>query len=161
METVRRGLSIYASLYPLSRARLPRVGARYRRMFICQPPLKWMTINLDCYSNRHFGYPELPPTITSEQGLTIGDLYDCTKKLMEEHRWYPNAPVTSLDDNGVVDVGVSFSGALVLQPGDPALQRALQAEAKQKRDVQRHKVRSAKLKVYTTAKQDGWYSLSL
>ncbi|KAK3722180.1 hypothetical protein LTR37_002613 [Vermiconidia calcicola] len=119
------------------------------------------------FHNPHFGHPTFPatstpePTISSEQGLTVGDLYECTKKLMEEHRWCPNAPPALLDDDGMVHPHVLFSGDVALQPGDPALQRELEAEAKEKRDVQRHKVRIIQLNLYTKAKQDGWYPLSL
>jgi hypothetical protein len=114
--------------FPNSDERLPRIGSRWRAMYICQPPIKQMTIRLACCSHdagiggvlrsaKEF-------TVTSESGLTIGDLYDKTKALVAEHRFCLAASTYQHDyETGLVKVDPSFSTTITLRGGDPLVQK--------------------------------------
>lgn len=64
---------------------LPKIGATYRRMFCCQPPIKKMYYYMDCCRggfSGDVGDRNEAWTVTAEEGLTIGHLYECAQKLM-------------------------------------------------------------------------------
>ena len=75
--------TIRARFSVLPQQRLPNIGSRYRNMFICQPPVQQMQPTM-CCCQRISG--ALDP-VTSEHGLTIGDLYDYAKALLDKHRY--------------------------------------------------------------------------
>jgi hypothetical protein len=101
---------------------LPRIGSRWRSMLICQPPLHSMTVVTNCCAKSNYvGEIEGEVgTITSDTGLTIGDLYDHTLALGKEHRMCGNAyGVEEHDEDGFVNVRVTFRASI--SPGGDAL----------------------------------------
>ena len=156
IENDSHTFSIVAFFTPLPGQRLYHMGNRYRSMFICQPPIRKMKVSMECCEN----YQPLanPPvlgesrTISSERGLTIGDLYDCAKALMKEHRWCPNAYACHLDENGIVVVDVGFSGTVHLQADDPLFIRTQASYKNGEADRQRNLMHHSKLEVYCRAK---------
>lgn len=150
--------AVRAYFFPFPGQHLPKIGSKYRRMFICQPPIKQMKVYLSCCPrDRELGFlPQLEVcTVSSDGGLTIGHLYDCARKQMDEHRWCPYASTFSLDDDGVVMTGVQFKGSVVLQPDHPILRdRAASMEAARAQNEQ-YSVKEAKLRAYGAAKIQG------
>lgn len=59
--------------------RLSRIGSTWRRMFICQPPIKEMAGYL-CYHEHRHARPSR--WIASETGLTVGDLHDAARSIL-------------------------------------------------------------------------------
>jgi len=98
-------------------AELPRIGTRWRRMFICQPPIKEISVWDQC--RNYQGSRNEPRVIKSESGFTIGDLYDLTKEVMAEHRFCLNAPPDFHDDEGIVRIDPTFTTKIILGDGDP------------------------------------------
>lgn len=98
---------------------LPRIGSRYRSMFVAQPPIKEMSAMLPCCAYK----PKsgIPFTIRSETGLTIGDLHDAAMSLREAHRMCPFASVQGHDEEGFVKVHVDFTATIPLRAGDPLM----------------------------------------
>lgn len=65
----------------MSTGRLPIIGDNWKRMLICQPPVKQMRASKQCALH---GYvPDANDVLVeSETGLTIGHLYECAKQLL-------------------------------------------------------------------------------
>jgi hypothetical protein len=117
-------------------ASLPRAGSLYRAMLITQPPIKVVTMVANCCSPDGYGYgyppghflrltngPPTPdpslPQITSETGITLGDLLDAAETVVEAHRLCPQAPFTALNDGRYVRVAARFEGTVRVRPDDP------------------------------------------
>ena len=99
--------------------RLPRIGARWRRMFICQPPVHKMEAKTTCCAA--ISSVESPP---HSAGLTIGDLHDASDRLAAEHCMCVQASrARDHDVEGFVMVAVSFATTVVLSESDPMLLR--------------------------------------
>lgn len=61
------------------------------------------------------------PDLEVETGVTLGDIYDETKRLQNAHCLCPEADVGQHREDGTVDVQVYFEAVRQLQPGDPIL----------------------------------------
>lgn len=157
-----RTVTLNAYFYPFKQQRLGGLGSRIRRMFICQPPIKRMTVHLSCCPNMDIYFSDPPPPapeyVSSEIGLTIGDLYDCAARLMDQHRWCPYAHAGQLDDDGMVDNAVQFQASVVLSPEDPLMLSCRVADASMDAENKHREMRKAKLTVYTNAKRQGEYN---
>ncbi|KAK4892526.1 hypothetical protein LTR27_008990 [Elasticomyces elasticus] len=106
--------------------RLPKIDVRCRKMLITQPPIKKMWIRLQC-CRRATGLSdsEREHDLYSDTGITIGDLYDATKKAEEEHSLCHRASRMDHDDAGFVHSGVSFRAYVhrsMLRPVTPILE---------------------------------------
>ena len=62
--------------------KLPRIGAAWKRMLICQPPVTEMRAYLDC--TIHTTHRAFDLVVTSATGLTVSDLYQAAKRLIEQ-----------------------------------------------------------------------------
>ena len=138
---------------------------------ICQPPVKVMRVSIDCCSNQHITYePEqfsvfsgptpsrrldLRPTITSENGLTVGDLYDSTIKLRAEHLHCPHAREDEHLRDGTVDVSVSFEGEIELEQDDPYVVNKIKEATKASLKHIDQDSKRRRLGVYVRAKRTG------
>lgn len=102
---------------------LPRIGTRWRRMLVVQPPIREMSATVSCCESvRPRTWPRIEPrTITSVSGINIGDLFDAAQELMLEHSQCSNAGTLELDELGLVKVRVAFAATVPLRPGDPIL----------------------------------------
>ncbi|KAK4957183.1 hypothetical protein LTR10_005141 [Elasticomyces elasticus] len=105
---------------------LPKIDVRCRKMLITQPPIKKMWIRLQC-CRRATGLSdsEREHDLYSDTGITIGDLYDATKKAEEEHSLCHRASRMDHDDAGFVHSGVSFRAYVhrsMLRPVTPVLE---------------------------------------
>ncbi|KAK5691475.1 hypothetical protein LTR97_011468 [Elasticomyces elasticus] len=102
---------------------LPVVGARFRSMLICQPPIKEMSVLASCCRRLHTAETaEAAPKISNATGLTVGDLYDATVDHAQRHMECVHAYSNHYDEEtGTVNATITFEGLLQLQPGDPQL----------------------------------------
>ncbi|KAF2173198.1 hypothetical protein M409DRAFT_17143 [Zasmidium cellare ATCC 36951] len=125
---------------------IPRIGKRCRAMLVCQPPVYTMGVYPTCCMYNPYGFaprdgerPEParkdfaggrliqevadPPfdVVTSDRGVTVGDLCDMAVKTRKLHEKCPWAPPAAHTDEGDVFVNASFGGAVKLQADDPAV----------------------------------------
>lgn len=96
-------------------AGLPYIGTRWCRMFICQPPIKWMNVHLPCCSRQRGVQTEI---VCSAEGITIGDLYDATLRFKQEHSGCVYASADRHDVDGVVVVNPVFTGVATVREDD-------------------------------------------
>ncbi|KAK3722198.1 hypothetical protein LTR37_002631 [Vermiconidia calcicola] len=156
------------------------------RMLICQPPVKTMNYAADCCSRKYNGPAEasfslfgavavptylpaqpesqdLRPTVTSETGLTIGDLYQITVKVRKEHLHCPHANQDQHHKDGTVRAMVAFDGEIELQKNDPFIasevKRYIEGQLEEVLE-ESNDVAEGKMRVYVEAKkiaaQHGW-----
>ena len=113
------------------KATKPSIGNVGRRMLVCQPAPSEMKYWADCCNSSphykqgswewHDGHGDVPlpsvvQTITSASGITIGDMYDATMKLREEHRLCPLANEEDHTPDGWVVPTVKFEATIQLPP---------------------------------------------
>ena len=132
------------------------IGSRIRKMFVCQPPVKELQVFVECCRyNLHHGIDdhEQPScTVTNKDGLTIGDLHDKTKQMLESHKYCANAEVFMLDDEtGEVKNEVCFRGRIALKDDDPLLIEKRRAEALREKELEEKKLRRQHIEQYRTA----------
>ena len=78
-------------------------------MLICQPPVMQLEVTTLCCTTTH-SYPgvdiapEIPRPINNQTGITVGDLYDRTRELIETHGLCPVALWDDHDEEGYVKV---------------------------------------------------------
>lgn len=152
-----------------TRCGLPRLGERCRSMLICQPPVFEMEASVSCCSNRnlilaglqmqmqiHSPRPtDQPKPIRSTTGITVGDVLDATRVILQQHRACPHAQPHEHDAEGKVDSAPSFRAMLRLEDDDPAL-HAQQAFVQEMQDLNTaDKARAAHLQAYISAKRTG------
>ncbi|KAK4545779.1 hypothetical protein LTR36_002733 [Oleoguttula mirabilis] len=113
-------LTFRAGFKRCAKALPSKIGTRWRRMFICQPPVHEVTISCACCSSK-YKHTELRK-LRSESGVTIGDLYDMTETLVTEHRTCVYASALQHDEAGVVIVNPTFSATMDLGDSDPIVQ---------------------------------------
>ena len=99
--------------------------------------------------------PSEPLTVSSQSGLTIGDLYECAEKLIEKHRYCVNAHSGQLDDDGLVRMDIGFNGTMVLQGNDPAFVAARAQKEVREASYQRTMELNSKKDAYRNAKIQG------
>ncbi|KAK4892552.1 hypothetical protein LTR27_009016 [Elasticomyces elasticus] len=121
----------------------PLVGSAFRQLRICSPPIKEMEVQPSCcaywskselggywsaptYGSVWRGHPQPPPPkktepLSNPNGITVGDIYDATLSMKEEHRLCPYAPDHSLDEEGLVQPRIVFKGVIELAENDPLL----------------------------------------
>lgn len=138
-------------------SRLPVIGTRWRRMFVLQPPIHEMSATVSCCTISRTRMD--PQIITSETGITIGDLHDAAQKLWNEHRQCTNAGMLQHDEDGLVKVQVTFTTKVKLGPNEPFLlerqKRAARAAARSE-EVQE---RNALVQAYIVYKRAGKYQI--
>lgn len=136
-------VNVKAAFQLRSKQTLPPITPTGRKMLVCQPPICEMEVKVECCAQAWTveGPEEQPeqvllvglPTmqrlplackLENPQGLTIGELYDCAKEVIEKHRYCPHAAYRTLDEYGLVDAGLHFRGKVSVQTDDPVL-RAL------------------------------------
>lgn len=61
---------------------LPMIGSSWKRMLICQPPVKLMEMSTVC--SRHYVRLQEGVHIASETGSTVGDLYEHAQKTLAD-----------------------------------------------------------------------------
>ncbi|KAK3704329.1 hypothetical protein LTR37_013882 [Vermiconidia calcicola] len=133
---------------------LPKIGLRHRSMFICQPPVYEMTVHAQCC-----GQPWLTSEgvrsykVSAAQGLTIGDLYDSAKGVLASHQLCPKPVWHRLNDDGTVDVALTFGGRVPLAAGDPILGEWIAKEAQKVAEKTEREERTANLQAYCVAKE--------
>lgn len=134
--------------------RLPRIGTRWRKMFICQPPVSEMAVSTACCAHQR-NKDEPPNIIRSATGLTMGHLYDWTEALAAEHRMCINANVCHLDEDGFVNAKPTFATNVTLSEEDPILQtrRRLQSTRPVRNSTLR--TRNERLQAYVKYKRQG------
>ena len=144
-----------------SHSAFPKIGSRCRNMLICQPPIYEMEIHTRCCNGDPLALPFLesdtPKTtsISSPIGITVGDLYDATKKTSKEHKLCPNASCRLLDENGFVRVSVMFKASVELNTNDPILKLYKRRTAEKACEKERRHALKAKQRAYCTAKREG------
>lgn len=115
-------------------------------MLICQPPIQQVEVRATCCRLHRSSIDRIdPPIITSAylpdnanspserlvqniNGITIGDLHDRARELIEQHRYCPHANNHDLDDFGFVNAGVHFVGHLHVRQRDPILRETQQRQ---------------------------------
>jgi hypothetical protein len=101
------------------------VTSMYRRMLVCQPPVKEIIVQpmSCCGSRRHYlrSYYDKGPVQTplkAETGITLGDIYDFAAQVAKQHRLCPCASTESLDDQGFVHPKIALSGTVDAESHD-------------------------------------------
>ncbi|KAK5710983.1 hypothetical protein LTR17_018596 [Elasticomyces elasticus] len=169
-----------------NRAVLPRIGTAFLATPICKPLLYEMQPVLSCcdpefqtHRTPLFGgwgldtssMPGFVKPIVNQQGITVGDLYGATVKLMEEHSLCPFAEPEDLNTAGFVLPCVHFTTTCALSEDDPvhAARREVATLQKQQsgtwgqEDMRRQaasKAERAILEDYTEAKKNAFASQS-
>lgn len=131
------------------------IGNRWRRMFICQPPVHEMKFTTNCcgpWDDNSVGN-----TMRSDTGFTIGDLYDATKSLVLEHRTCVNASIDHLDEDGFVRVSPTFSAKVMLNETDPIYQERSRICVRRSRSMSfsPYRLRRDRLQAYVNYKRNG------
>jgi hypothetical protein len=127
-------------------------------MLICQPPVYYMDISLECCRHRPREYlPDEETAISSPTGLTIGDLYDRTVKVAEAHANCPHADTSLHNSQGRVVQHVLLETNIALHPSDTsntAEETVLQAQ-NELRELERQRRQRHKINAYCMAKRRG------
>lgn len=141
---------------------LPRIGSRWRSMLICQPPVKELVLHLECCEGSYDSNAVEPPArrppaqntiVISASGITVGDIYDITHRLRQEHRLCPFAP--RHDGRGMAMVYCLFRARLLLDPDDPTLKAWHTADAKARAQMAEGDGFRLRLGAYGAAKLTG------
>ena len=158
-EKEDRTAEIHALFHLRPSQALPRVGSRIRQMLITQPPINQMIVSTDCCPSYDYSISSEPrplfPMVENLNGVTVGDLYDCTEKLLNEHRLCTSAHSALLDDDGNVQVGVSFVGMKNLYDDDPIYTDWKRQQRSIERKDRKRQRRAAKFEAYCNAKRNG------
>ncbi|KAK4540815.1 hypothetical protein LTR36_008892 [Oleoguttula mirabilis] len=145
---------------------MPKLGERSRCILICQPPVKTMTAYAGCCSNRYGIYyaqllSSLPApaggsaaatVITSDTGITLGDIIDAGQAVQRQHCTCPHAREYHHDVQGNVELSVTFEGCLSLAAKDKTLLSRRKADKAVKRERRLEKKKHARLAPYEAAK---------
>ncbi|KAK3722184.1 hypothetical protein LTR37_002617 [Vermiconidia calcicola] len=142
---------------------IPRIGTRYRSMYLCQPPVTDVTLKPDCcrYNGSVGGSEDFTTRpwrtkITTATGVTLGQLIDEATKLQGVHRLCPNVESNRLNADGAAHVGVECVGALSLRYDDPIRVHRREASAKECEGMEERRAeerRRATFRAYTNAKR--------
>ena len=148
---------------------LPKTpGALFRRMLICQPPMKEMTIRAkycddstprECQEGVQAGVT--CGTIRSGTGITVGDFQDHTVRLIAEHSRCPNAHIYEHADDGSVGVDVHFEARLQLKMDDPYIASHAKENLKCEVVDKGRKLKKRRVETYIAAKRTGETRLSV
>ena len=90
-------------------------------------------------------------TVSAENGLSIGNLYDHAATLAEKHYLCLDADLHMMDDHGYFQVVVRFEGNLQLKESDPSFPARLAVVSPPKEVT----TRKARMRAYTAAKLAG------
>ncbi|KAK4545754.1 hypothetical protein LTR36_002708 [Oleoguttula mirabilis] len=134
---------------------LPRIGLRWRRMYALQPPIREMIATVLCC--QFASLPGVSQTVTSECGITVGDLYDAAQQAWLEHRQCVNAASDDHDENGLVKVQVIFSTTLALKPDNPIFLRRQREEARGLEKAEEWSNHHGLMQAYIAYKRSGRY----
>ena len=90
---------------------IPKLGARSRRVLICQPPVVEMKIYAACctYARIHLHAPDegTPAEVLRvETGITCGDMINAAARVAEEHKLCPLAHAHMHDAEGFVHLSL-------------------------------------------------------
>jgi hypothetical protein len=93
------------------------ISPLYRRMLVCQPPVKKLTIDsLSCCGARrdilrtYFESISHDTELEVDTGVRVGDVYDAAEAEAIVHRLCPLASVEMMNDDGIVHPDVKYSG---------------------------------------------------
>ncbi|KAK5117706.1 hypothetical protein LTR62_005130 [Meristemomyces frigidus] len=137
-------------------------ASKCNSMLICQPPLKSLQAYTSCCAGprfwRHHQQQNLdrPPatTITSESGITVGDILDTTARLKKEHSLCPDASVFDHNsETGFVNAQISFETVVKVAKDDPVYVKQVQRLAEEKRKRSERLTRSREIEAYVAAKR--------
>lgn len=126
----RMPVSLRATFYPSAEQHLPRIGSRWRSMYICQPPIQKIQAHVTCCQNSqqmpvvHDMSSSQSTDITAMDGIgiTIGDLYNFAEATYDKHRYCPMAPGYRINPkNGAVRIDSTFKAMISMEPNDPML----------------------------------------
>ncbi|KAK3658948.1 hypothetical protein LTR56_001384 [Elasticomyces elasticus] len=89
------------------------------------------------YGSTNRGHSQPPPPkrirpISNSDGITVGDIYDATLLMRDEHRLWPSY---SLDEEGLVHPNILFEGMIELDEHDPLMVAKPDAVAKSCREI--------------------------
>ncbi|KAK5127052.1 hypothetical protein LTR85_008411 [Meristemomyces frigidus] len=151
------GDNVAVRLQLFGRVAMPKLGERARSILICQPPLKSIALFVDCCSGMYSTFQQQQlatpiSTITSDTGITLGDIIDAAKAVKDQHRTCPRAREHEHDAQGNVDVNINFEGVLPVAATDKALlekRNVQQAVEEEKKMVE---AKRARLGPYLAAK---------
>lgn len=91
-------------------------GARLRKVFLTQPPIRELVVRATCCQGSYYGGPT--SRILNDAGITIGEMWDQVTQLSQARRLCPHASVDLHDDDGFVRPTVVFSGTIPLREDD-------------------------------------------
>jgi hypothetical protein len=146
------------------------LGSKCLSMLVCQPPVKELQPFVDCCNRaipRMLGAPGppddwLPKPIRRETGITVGDVFEETAKLIEKHKMCPWASEWYHDKKrGTVKVSPSFQGIVQLRGDDPALKAQAKALDEANRSREEDEERRRKMRAYCQAKIAGESTFTL
>ncbi|KAK3691149.1 hypothetical protein LTR37_018853 [Vermiconidia calcicola] len=108
-----------------SENKLPNPGGRIRSTLICQPPVLHMDVYATCChpSDNIEDRGDPTSTVTSETGITIGDILDTATRLRAEHRLCPFAHPLHHTNEGFVEkhVEIDLEAMMKLPETDPIM----------------------------------------
>lgn len=106
--------------------KLPKLGSRCRKLLISLPPVKALKVFADCCCSdrrpRTFSR-ELTYTITSDIGVTFGDLIHASRQYTKDHQLCLYASFTEHNENGMVNCSFDMQATVQLRDGDSGLQK--------------------------------------
>jgi len=143
----------------------PDVHVLSPSMLICQPPITKMEVSITCchpYPARRWSNPrflpsesDLPEAITSETGITVGDLCDAYQAMLDKHSLCPHAEPIDHTAVGRVKVDPQFRGTIYLRDDDPYCAQQWKNRRLMKLESDSHTVFYERMQAYFRAKQDG------
>ena len=118
-----------------------------------------MTVYAECCRRRigtHLSEPHsVLDTVTSESGLTVGELYDVTARLRKAHEHCPHANIRLHSQDGTVNVRIEFVGDLEMRADDSHLVELANEQARTKIEDTERIARHVRMEAYVTAKETG------
>lgn len=159
-EVKDRTVEIHAHFNVLPGQVLPRIGSRVRGMFITQPPLEEMTVNVECcpiyvewQTSESVESCKSVRTVTRVGGLTLGALYDRAEELLDAHRFCPSAHSGLLNEDGTVNVAVKFVGKMVLRLDDPVYVKGQEEKKRMEEEDQKWQRQDLKMSAFCNARR--------
>lgn len=118
----------YTKVEDSSGIKLPRLGVRCARMNLSQPPTKEVPIYFHCCTSPGLyligagGFTRGPSaTVNSENGVTVGQIYETVSRLKNEHALCIDPSWTEYDKDGILHSHVSIEGVVELKDDDPLI----------------------------------------
>lgn len=139
------------------------LGARCRSLLICQPPLKTLKVYVSCCHSIYRHTSRAPAEVlTSETGITFGDIVDTANRVKEAHVLCPRAETFMHDEQGYVHADVRFEAEIEVPAHEPLLLAKRRWMQREREQQLKGAAKQARMAPYVAAKRLGkWNAVCL